>query len=121
MEFPYSRLHAYQAAAAFVVTVDVITTALPRGRAYLVDQLRRAATSSIQANLAEGAGEFSAPDKARFYRMALRSAAECGALLDQCADLKLSDEDAVYEARVLLDRVIAMTTRLVQRFSGGSG
>jgi four helix bundle protein len=80
IEFPYTRLHAYQAATAFVVTVDIITASLPRGRAYLVDRLRRAATS-IQANIAEGAGEFSAPDKARFYRMALRSAVECGALL----------------------------------------
>ncbi len=115
MEFPYTRLHAYQAAAAFVVTVDVITSALPRGRAYLVDQLRRAATS-IQANIAEGAGELSAPDKARFYRMALRSASECASLLDTCENLHLSDADALYEARVLLDRVIAMTTRLVHRF-----
>jgi hypothetical protein len=49
IEFPYTRLHAYQAATAFVVTVDIITASLPRGRAYLVDRLRRAATS-IQAN-----------------------------------------------------------------------
>ncbi len=118
IEFPYTRLHAYQAATAFVVTVDVLTATLPRGRAYLVDQLRRAATS-IQANIAEGAGEFSPPDKARFYRMALRSATECGALLDQCSDLKLSDEDAVFEAKVLLSRIVGMTTRLVKRFGSG--
>jgi four helix bundle protein len=116
---PYSRLDAYHAAASFVVTADAIAASLPRGRAYLVDQLRRAATS-IQANIAEGAGEFSAPDKARFYRMALRSAAECGALLDACENLRLCDLQAGYEAKELLDRVIAMTTRLVLRF-GGSG
>jgi four helix bundle protein len=68
--FPFTRLDAYQAAAAFVVAVDILTAALPRGRAYLVDQLRRAALS-IQANIAEGAGEFSPSNKARFYRMAL--------------------------------------------------
>jgi four helix bundle protein len=117
--FPYSRLDAYHAAASFVVVVDAITATLPRGRAYLVDQLRRASTS-IQANIAEGAGEFSAPDKARFYRMALRSASECGALLDACANLKLADARALGEAGEVLDRVMAMTTRLVQRF-GGSG
>ena len=89
MEFPYHRLDAYRIASSFVVTVDAITCTLPRGRAYLVDQLRRASTS-IQSNLAEGAGEFSAPDKARFYRMALRSASECASLLQTCADLKLS-------------------------------
>jgi four helix bundle protein len=118
--FPYTRLEAYQAAASFVVLIDGITSALPRGRAYLVDQLRRA-SMSIQANLAEGAGEFSALDKARFYRMALRSASECGALIDVCANLKLSDERSVDEARGMLDRVVGMTTRLVRRFSDGSG
>ncbi len=118
MEFPYTRLHAYQAAAAFVVSVDLVTAALPRGRAYLVAPLRRASLS-IQANIAEGAAELSPPDKARFYRMALRSAAECASLLDACAKLSLSDGDALYEARVLLDRVIAMTTRLAQRFACG--
>lgn len=116
--FPFSRLHAYQAATSFVIRVDSIAGMLPRGRAYLVDQLRRAA-SSIQANIAEGAGEFSPPDKARFYRMALRSASECGALLDQCRGLELSEERAVEEAYVLLDRIVAMTTGLVRRFGGG--
>ena len=121
MDFPYNRLDAYRIASSFVVTVDAITATLPRGRAYLVDQLRRASLS-VLANLAEGAGEFSAPDKARFYRMALRSAAECGALLESCGDMKLADQRAVDEARVLLSRVVAMTTRLVKRFSGsGSG
>lgn len=118
MEFPYTRLDAYRVASSFVITIDALTASLPRGRAYLVDQLRRASTS-IQANLAEGAGEFSAPDKAHFYRMALRSASECGALLDACANLRLSDAQAVEEARELLSRVVAMTTRLVKRFGGG--
>ena len=38
-------------------------------RASLADQLQRAATS-IPLNIADGAGEFSASEKARFYRMA---------------------------------------------------
>jgi four helix bundle protein len=120
MYFPHDRLDAYAAAADFVVIIDSITNALPRGRAYLVDQLRRASTS-VQANIAEGAGEFSAPDKARFYRMALRSASECAALLDICGRLELSEEQAVCEAKELLDRVMAMVTRLVVRFGGSGG
>jgi len=40
---------------------------LPRGRAYLAEQLQRASTS-IPLNTAEGAGEFSTKEKARFYR-----------------------------------------------------
>src|SRR4051794_8345208 len=120
MRFTHNRLDAYAAAADFVVAADKITRALPPGRGYLVNQLRRAA-GSIQANLAEGAGEFSAPDKARFYRFALRSATECAAHLDQCRNLELCEAQSVEEALELLDRVIAMITGLVKKWGGGSG
>jgi four helix bundle protein len=119
MNFPHNKLDAYAAAADFVVAADAIAGKLPRGRAYLVDQLRRA-SASIPANIAEGAGEFSPADKARFYRMALRSASECAALLDMCGRLGLSERSVLAEAEGLLDRVMAMITGLVVRF-GGSG
>ena len=80
--------------------------------------MRRAALS-IQANIAEGAGEFSPTEKVRFYRMALRTANECGALLDTCSRLQLSDKGALEEALILLDRIVGMTTRLVKRFGSG--
>ncbi|MDB4965705.1 MAG: hypothetical protein JWN44_1394 [Myxococcales bacterium] len=120
MRFPHDRLDAYAAAADFVVAADKIALSLPPGRGYIVNQLRRA-SSSIQSNLAEGAGEFSAPDKARFYRFALRSATECAAHLDQCRNLELCDARVVEAAKELLDRVIAMTTGLVKRWSRESG
>ncbi len=120
MNFPHTRLDAYQAAADFVVLVDAITLSLPRGRAYLVDQLRRASLS-IQANIAEGAGEYAVADKARFYRMALRSASECAALLDACTRLQLCERGSVGQAEEMLDRVMAMLTRLVARFATGAG
>ena len=67
-EFDHEKLDVYQAAIDFVVMADDVVEHLPRGRAYLADQLQRAATS-IPLNVAEGAGEFSRQEKARFYRM----------------------------------------------------
>ncbi|HET7322453.1 MAG TPA: four helix bundle protein, partial [Longimicrobiaceae bacterium] len=68
----------YQKAIEFVIVAEQITRTLSRGRRYLTDQLQRASTS-IPLNIAEGAGEFSRADKARFYRIARRSATECAA------------------------------------------
>ncbi|HWE29270.1 MAG TPA: four helix bundle protein [Polyangia bacterium] len=113
--FPHSRLIAYHRAADFVALADGISAELPSGRGYLADQLRRAA-ASIQANIAEGAGEFSPADKTRFYRMALRSAVECASHLDVCARLKLGDAGAVERALVALGEVVALVTGLVKRF-----
>uniref|UniRef100_UPI0034619971 four helix bundle protein n=1 Tax=Legionella sp. W05-934-2 TaxID=1198649 RepID=UPI0034619971 len=73
--FDFEKLNVYQASIEVVVFIDKITSAFPRRRAYLTDQLQRAGTS-ISLNIAEGSGEFSTNEKSRFYRMAKRSATE---------------------------------------------
>ena len=119
-EFEHERLDVYQAAIQFLVLADTVAGALPRGRGYLADQLRRAA-SSISFNIAEGAGEFAAADKARFYRMARRSATESAAILDACRVLCLTNDESP-TGRALLLRIVAMLTAMVVKISGsGSG
>ncbi len=43
--FDHEKLDEYQAGIEFVAKADDIVEQLPRGRAYLADQLQRAATS----------------------------------------------------------------------------
>lgn len=81
--FDHEKLDVYQVAITLVVLIDEIVEHLPRGRAYLADQLLRAGTS-VPLNIAEGAGEYSANEKIRFYRMARRSATECASIFDVC-------------------------------------
>ena len=86
--FDHERLDVYQVALDFVVLADEVAERLPRGRSALADQLQRAATS-VPLNIAEGAGEYSRKEKARFYRIALRSATESAAILDVSRRLQL--------------------------------
>jgi four helix bundle protein len=116
-EFEHERLDVYRAAIEFLVLADAIAGSLPRGRSYLADQLRRASTS-IPLNIAEGAGEFAAADKARFYRMARRSATESAAILDACCTLSLIPPEQGRSGRGLLLRVVAMLTAMVVKLSG---
>src|SRR5262245_57291216 len=88
MAFDHEKLDVYQIALEFVVTAGEIVSQLPSARHNLADQLDRASTSVV-LNIAEGAGEFSRAEKARFYRMAKRSATECAAALDVCRVRKL--------------------------------
>ena len=74
--------------------------------------LDRAATS-IVLNVAEGAGEFSAAERARFYRMARRSANECAAILDVYRARQAIGDTAIAAGRELLLRIVAMLTRMV--------
>ena len=110
--FDHEKLDVYQAAVEFVVLTEEITEDLPRGRAYLVDQLQRASTS-ILLNIAEGEGELSGNEKIRFYRMARRSATECAGILDIGRRLQFIKEIRYVKGREFLIRIVAMLSKMV--------
>jgi four helix bundle protein len=114
--FDHEKLDVYQAAIELVVIIETIVKQLPKGRAYLVDQLQRAG-SSVPLNIAEGAGEFSPNEKIRFYRMARRSATECAGILDICMHLNLIDETINSSSRGLLLRIVSMLTKMARSSS----
>ena len=114
MYFEFEKLDVYQASLDFVAIADEIAERLPRGRAYLKDQLRRAGLS-ITANIAEGVGEFAPHEKARFYRMARRSAVECASHLLVARRLRLADDAPNSRALELLHRIVSMLTSLAKR------
>jgi four helix bundle protein len=113
MHFDHERLDVYAAAIDFVALAHQTSATLPPGHGHLSDQLRRAATS-IVLNIAEGAGEFSSLEKARFYRMARRSATECAGVVDVAARLDLLDQDRHLGCRDLLLRIVSMLTNMVR-------
>lgn len=110
--FEHERLDVYKTAIQLLAISDQVIDALPRGRSHLGDQLGRA-SSSIVLNIAEGAGEFAAAEKARFYRIARRSATECAAIFDVCGALRIADPASLAAGRDLLLRIVAMLTKLV--------
>jgi S23 ribosomal protein. len=120
MAFDHDRLDVYQRALELLDLVDRIVEQMPAGRAHLKDQLDRAATS-IVLNIAEGAGEYSRPDKQRFYRMARRSATESAAILDIVRRRGHAPADLLEPARELLIRIVAMLVRMSQAQRPGTG
>ena len=70
---------------------------------------------SICLNTAEGAGEFSTAEKARFYRLARRSATECAAAPDICRVIGLSKETELSTGDGMLRRIVAMLTKMILR------
>lgn len=113
VQFDHEKLDVYTATVDFISLAHRIIAAFPVGHANLADQLRRAATS-IALNIAEGAGEFSKPDKARFYRFARRSATESGAALDVAVRLELATAAQCNAARETLIRIVSMLTKMVR-------
>ena len=110
-KFDHEKLDVYQVATQFLIEADNFCLSLPKGRNYIIEQIRRASLS-ICLNIAEGAGEYSSGEKKRFYRMARRSATECAALLDGARVLNLIIMEEFEPARTLLIRIVAMLVKL---------
>ncbi len=115
MNFDHEKLDVYQVAIDLVILINTVVENLPRGRAYIADQLQRAG-ASVPLNIAEGSGEFSANEKIRFYRIAKRSATECAAILDICRRLEIIDEKNYSKLRELLMRIVSMLIKMAKTF-----
>jgi four helix bundle protein len=115
MQFDHERLVVYQVALEFFDLADDLVEQLRGrgGRANLADQLTRASLSIVN-NIAEGAGRFSRGDKRRSYLSAIGSSTECAAMLDVCLRRRLLPEETHRDGKLLLDRIVAMLTRLVK-------
>lgn len=107
----HERLDVYQRSIQFLALTAKILDSLPKGNATLGDQLRRASLS-IPLNIAEASGRTGSADNARHFTIARGSALECGAVLDACRILRLTDEYAVVEGKKLLESIVSMLSRL---------
>jgi four helix bundle protein len=108
----HERLEVYALAREHAREAHRLLQALPHGRADIADQYRRASLS-IPLNIAEGGGEYAPAEKARFYRIAKRSATECAAVLDHMVDVGMLTEQQTREAKTLLRRIVSALVKLI--------
>lgn len=114
MAFGHEQLDVYRAAIEYVGWAYRLCGRLNGQHRHAKDQLLRA-SQAIPLNIAEGNGKATDGDRRRFFEIARGSALECGAVqdvLEVCGALS-SQENA--DAKKLLDRIVAMLTRLGKR------
>jgi four helix bundle protein len=101
----------YQLAIEFLRLANDMLQRLPRGYSELKDQLNRAALSVV-LNTAEGAGKYSRAEQKRHYAIARGSAFECCAVVDVIRVLGLIEKDYLARSGEVIDRIIAILTKL---------
>ncbi len=115
----FTDLIVWQKGNELAILVYSLTSKFPKNELFgLTNQLRRAATS-IPANIAEGMGRGSYPDRARFYYNARGSIYEVESYLIVSKELKHLDVDKFTKAmdllnstRMLLNAFIAKTLKI---------
>ena len=112
MVFDFERMEVYQQALVALDIAVEIANKIPRGHRNDADELKRSATGVVR-NAAEGIGEFKPKEKARFYRMALRSASESCATIQIVHRLKFIDVETTDKAYRQFERVGKILTKLI--------
>ena len=112
MAFDFEKMEVYRLSLTAIDRCIDITAQMPRGNSNLADQLRRA-ISSVSLNISEGSGEFKPREKARFYRIALRSVSESCSIVQIGYRLKIVDQERYESTYQILTLIAKMLTKLV--------
>jgi len=112
MTFAFEKLIVYQKAVSFADAVCTLTKNFPRGYFFLADQLNRASLS-IAANIAEGNGRFTKPDRRNFFGISRGSVQECVPLLELAARQSLLPADHHQRFKANLEEIARMLSGLI--------
>ncbi|MGH7461658.1 MAG: four helix bundle protein [Longimicrobiales bacterium] len=118
--FDHHRLHVYRLATTFFRESYRLSQPIRRDDSFLRYQFLRAALS-IKANIAEGAGDIQPKEKARFYRIARRSAHESAVLLEEVEFLLLSDKGVCDQLYAMLRRIMLALGRKMEARGRSAG
>ena len=118
--FDHEKLDVYQLELAFIGWVTSLFEDLKDQGAVRIaevcDHLDRASLSSL-FNTAEGNGKRQRATRAKFFDDARGSATECAGCLDALVAKRVCGPERVVEGKQMLARIVAMLTKLVQRYS----
>jgi four helix bundle protein len=112
MSFTFEKLIVYQKSVDFAEAVCGLSESFPRGYGFLVDQLNRAALS-IAANIAEGNGRFTQPDRRNFFGIARGSAQECVPLLELARRRQFLSDSQYARLNAQLEEIARMLSGLI--------
>jgi four helix bundle protein len=113
MPFMFEDLRVYQKAVDLADLVLTTSEGFRRGYGFLADQLNRASVS-IAANLAEGNGRFTKPDRKHFFTIARASVRECVPLLELASRRGLIERGEHEDLRNHLEEISRMISGLIK-------
>ena len=112
MAFAFEKLIVYQKAVDFADQICLRSENFTRGYGFLADQLNRASVS-ISANIAEGNGRFTKPDRKNFFGIARGSVQECVPLLELARRRGLVTTDDHEALKSQLEEIARMLSGLI--------
>jgi four helix bundle protein len=100
----------YEKSLALMKTAQLVIENLPKGFAFLADQLRRN-TSSVHNNFAEGYYQDSPRQQRRYFGYAIQSAREASASLDVALAFRAANQETVAHGKTLALELVRMLSK----------
>src|SRR5438045_6723089 len=113
MSFHHEKLTVYQRALEFAGWSQDPIDSLTK-KTSTRDHLGRAG-DSVALNIAEGNGQFSRRDRARFFQIAHGSALECAACLDLLVARRCCAHDAIVKGKEILEEIVRMLFTILDK------
>lgn len=113
MAFAFEKLLVYHKSVDFADQICSRTENFPRGYGFLCDQMNRAALS-IAANIAEGNGRFTKPDRRNFFGIARGSVQECVPLVELALRRSLLAPSGHEVLKAQLEEIARMLSGLIK-------
>ena len=116
--FDHEKLDVYRKAIAFLAWAGELLDGPLVGTRSAASKHLDESSQSIANNIAEGNGKHSTADRCRYLDIARGSALECAACLDGLVARRKLSLDRVAPGKSILLRIVAMLTKLLERFLG---
>ena len=113
--FGHEKLDVYREAIDFIAWLSALLESIVRV-GDVKDHLDRASTS-IELNVAEGNGKYTAKDRCKYFDSAHGSALECAAGLDILVARVLLTPDQIRPGKERLQRIVRMLMGLIKKNS----
>jgi four helix bundle protein len=117
LKLNHKQLDVWKASVDIVKEIYQITRSFPKDEQYgITSQLKRASVS-IVSNLSEGLSRNSKLDTRRFLQIARSSLVELDSQIEISLELKFCKKDEIKILEELSNRVFAMLTNMIKKYS----
>ena len=117
LKLNHKQLDVWKASVELVKEIYRLTSTFPKDEQYgIVSQLKRASVS-IVSNLSEGLSRNTKLDTRRFLQIARSSLVEIDSQIEISLQLNFCTKDQIKELEELSNRVFAMLTNLIKKYS----
>lgn len=117
LDLNHKQLDVWKASIEIVKEIYHLTQKFPKDEQYgLTSQLKRASVS-IVSNLSEGLSRNSKLDTRRFLQIARSSLVELDSQIEISLELKFCKQDEIKSLEELSNRVFAMLTNMIKKYS----